>query len=207
MWESHKSGSVRGIKPKKGGYSVYSTNRDGRLRVKTPGVDLVVAGAHIFPGTNIGWYKKVVFSRREKLKIYRNWFRWISKVIKRAEIDILAHPGMRIAQNGIIESFSGNVLDDLGELFTLAAANGVAVELNEACALKMTPEEENTYHHVIGLALKAGRIENIHRLRRPLSGADRKKRLVSENYRQSRSGKKRPVQTQKAALTGPRHAC
>jgi HisJ family histidinol phosphate phosphatase len=134
------------------------TSQDGRAQTEIPKVDFVIGGTHVFPGTDIGWYKKVNFSKKEKLRIYRAWFKWMKNVIKRGEVNILAHPGMLIAQNSIIEKFSGNVLADFEELFSLAKVKGVGIELNEACASKLTAEEKETYPQVVQIAMEKGLI-------------------------------------------------
>jgi len=135
---------------------LLSLERDGRARSSIPEVDFVIAGTHTFPKTNIGWFEKINFSEKEKSRIYKEWFIWMKNIVKRNEVDILAHPGMLISQNNIIKKFDTNVVDDFGELFTLAKENGVNIELNERSFHKLNEEQRETYHYLIKLAIDIG---------------------------------------------------
>lgn len=53
-----------------------------------------------------------------------------------------------------LEEFTGNVLDDFGEIFALAKDKGINIELNEFSSNKLTPAQEQSYHQVIKLALE-----------------------------------------------------
>ena len=89
-------------------------------------LDLVLVGTHVYPGLGKGWHEKLNLTRPQKRKIYSVWFRVMEKILENPLVDVLAHPGRLIAQNGIIEGFGGHVLRDFENLFDGAKENRIA---------------------------------------------------------------------------------
>ena len=117
----------------------------------------VLVGFHGYPGVSRGWFEKVNFTRREKNRIYCRWLKIMHKLIENPKVDILAHPGRIIMQNGIIEEFSGKVLKDFNELAEAAAEYDVAFEMNEELLNRIPTERlQKTYIEVIRIMLNHG---------------------------------------------------
>jgi len=117
----------------------------------------VLVGTHVFPILNTGWHIKINLTANEKNKIYSKWFRTMEKVLHNPLVEVIAHPGRMIMQNGIIKEFDLNVLKDFADLFDGARENNIAVELNENL-FKRCPTEKirESYPDLIRLALEKG---------------------------------------------------
>lgn len=120
-------------------------------------IDVILVGTHTIPGTDKGWYAKIKLTRKEKEMIYHLWFETMEAVLKESCVDVIAHPGRLISQNGIVENFSEKVMKDFEYLFKIAKKRNVAVELNESF-LKMLKNEDRlkSYIEVVRLALSTG---------------------------------------------------
>lgn len=117
----------------------------------------VLVGTHTFPVIEKGWYEKIHLTAEEKRKIYAAWFENMEKIMENPLVDVLAHPGRLLSQNGIIEEFSGYVLKDFELLFEAARKNHVAVELNENIFNVLHTEKlKKSYPYLLQLALEKG---------------------------------------------------
>lgn len=115
----------------------------------------VLVGFHGYPGVSRGWFEKIHFTRRDKNRIYSRWFKIMEKLIENPKVDILAHPGRIIMQNGIINEFSGSVLKDFECLALAAKQYSVEFEINETLLNNIPTEKlENSYPNVIEIMLK-----------------------------------------------------
>jgi HisJ family histidinol phosphate phosphatase len=117
----------------------------------------LLVGTHGFPGLERGWFEKFEITDSEKRMVYSNWFSMMEKVIARGIVDVLAHPGRIIMQNGILEEFDSAVLADFENLFATMLSTGTAFELNEKL-LNYFPTEKlrRTYPDLIALAKETG---------------------------------------------------
>ncbi len=114
----------------------------------------VLAGTHAYPGIGKGWSESLDLTLPDKRKIYNSWFRLMEKVIENPLVDVLAHPGRLISQNGIVEEFSTYVLRDFDDLFTGAKEKGIAIELNEGFLSRCPTERlKKSYLDVICLGI------------------------------------------------------
>ncbi len=110
----------------------------------------VLVGFHGYPGVNKGWFEKLNFTRREKNRIYSKWLKIMHKLIENPKVDILAHPGRIIMQNGIVEEFSGRVLRDFYGIAEAAKQYNVAFELNETLLNNISTKKlQDSYDKII----------------------------------------------------------
>jgi histidinol phosphatase-like PHP family hydrolase len=117
----------------------------------------VLTGFHGFPLIARGWFERVEFSRRDKSRIYSRWFEMMEKLIQNPRVDILAHPGRIIMQNGIIDEFSGTVLKDFDCLAAAAKQYNVAFEVNETLLNRIPTEKlAKSYRNVLAVMLEHG---------------------------------------------------
>ena len=95
--------------------------------------------------------------KADKRGIYSSWFDLMEKVVANPLVDVLAHPGRLISQNGIIEEFDKNVLKDFRSLFSGAREKGISIELNDNAVGGFATERlRKSYPDVIRLALEMG---------------------------------------------------
>ncbi|MDD3927784.1 MAG: PHP domain-containing protein [bacterium] len=117
----------------------------------------VLVGMHAYPGLGRGWAEKLNFTRTDKLKVYRAWFDLMKKIVAHPLVDVLAHPGRLLTQNGVVEEFNGRVLKDFEDLFSGAGEYGKAIELNENMIARLSTERlRRSYKDVIRLGLAQG---------------------------------------------------
>lgn len=117
----------------------------------------VLVSTHAYPGLKKGWHEKLNLTAEEKRKIYMEWFSLMEHLVENPLVDVLAHPGRLITQNGIIVEFNGEVLKDFDRLFTAAKEKGVAIELNESLLGRFATERlAKSYLDVIRLGLAKG---------------------------------------------------
>lgn len=117
----------------------------------------VLVGFHGFPLVAKGWFEKVEFSQQYKNRIYKRWFEMMEKLIQNPMVDILAHPGRIIMQNGIIEEFAGAVLKDFERLAAAAKQYNVAFEVNETLLGRIPTERlAESYKNVLAVMLEHG---------------------------------------------------
>ncbi len=117
----------------------------------------VLTGFHAYPGMGQGWFQNVNFTYKEKKRIYSRWLKIMEKLVENPKVDVLAHPGRLIMQNGIITEFSGSVAKDWQKLAAAAAENGKIFELNEAL-LENIPTERlrKSYLEMFRILINAG---------------------------------------------------
>lgn len=152
----------------------------------------VLTGFHSYPGIDKGWHLPLSLTLKEKRKIYSSWLGIMEKLIENPLVDVLAHPGRIIMQNGIVREFKGNILKDFENLFDAAKAHGVAVELNEGLLSRINNEKlKKSYLDVFRMAvekdikisigsdahamLSVGRFDNLYSVAREL-------KLKKENF-------------------------
>lgn len=117
----------------------------------------VLVGTHSYPNTGRGWCEKLNLTKADKRGIYSSWFDLMEKVVANPLVDVLAHPGRLISQNGIIEEFDKNVLKDFRSLFFGAREKGISIELNDNAVGRFATERlRKSYPDVIRLALEMG---------------------------------------------------
>ena len=117
----------------------------------------VLVGFHGYPGVNRGWHEKLNLTLREKNRIYSKWLKIMHKLIENRKVDILAHPGRIIMQNGITDEFSGSVLRDFQGLAVAAKQYNVAFEINETLLNSIPTEKlQRSYNQIIQTMVESG---------------------------------------------------
>lgn len=117
----------------------------------------VLVGTHAYPNTGRGWCESLNLTPADKRDIYKSWFDLMEKIIENPLVDVLAHPGRLISQNGIIEEFDKNVLKDFRSLFSGAREKGISIELNDNAVGRFATERlRESYTDVIRLAIEMG---------------------------------------------------
>lgn len=114
----------------------------------------LLIGTHSFPGIARGWHETFYMTAFDKKYVYCIWFRMMEKIIERGIVDILAHPGRLIMQNGIIDAFDTAVLKDFEILFAVMKENNTAFEINESLLNRFPSEAlEKSYSDLVQLAV------------------------------------------------------
>jgi len=118
-------------------------------------IDFILAATHQFPGSGYVWHKELNLNSEEKRSLYERWFCWAEKIIQNPLVDVLAHPGVLISRNGIIEKFDDpGILRDFRGLIRLMKLHRVAFEFNEYVFTKLHPRQIETYPFLFKLALE-----------------------------------------------------
>lgn len=138
--------------PKRPGHLIYEDFDKGELLP-------VLTGLHSYTvlGYESGWNQKLNLDASDKRRICKAWFKTMEGLVAHPLVDVLAHPGRILTQNGILREFGKTFLRDLADLFDAAKERGVAVEMNENAFVRFPTERlRESYLDVFRLALDKG---------------------------------------------------
>lgn len=130
---------------------------DGSLMLRDfSGTDVVLAATHLVPGGLGFWFDRPDFPEDERPALARNWIAWIEKVVRRPEVDVLAHPVCEMAACRLAGSFGPSFRRSFARVLQAMADCGTAFELNEAAIGRFSPEEAAGYVELIREARDCG---------------------------------------------------
>lgn len=115
----------------------------------------VLTGFHSWPafGYAGAWDAVLHLDASDKQRIRKIWMKTMALLAANPRVDILAHPGRILTQNGILEEFDRVFLREFEEVLDAAKEHGVAVEMNESAFARFQTERlRESYLDVFRLA-------------------------------------------------------
>jgi histidinol phosphatase-like PHP family hydrolase len=130
----------------------------GSLVINEPsdlGLDLVIGSIHYFPNTKILPHGEEVPEKLQEGAL-KKWRKMLLSMLENNSIDILAHPGIMIANSILKDEWTKPVLDIFCEAAYISKRNAVSWEINELTAKKLSPGLQEGYWQVFKIASDAG---------------------------------------------------
>ena len=129
---------------------------DGRLVVdKRPDLDLVIGSLHFLPGTDVLPHCEPMPQVAPE-QVFERWRDTFLGLTANPIIDILAHPGALIGNALDKTCWVPEVLEVFGQGACLSARNGIAWEVNNLIAVKLSATQRQQYWRIIKIACDAG---------------------------------------------------
>jgi len=130
---------------------------DGSLMLKdVSGAEVVLAATHLVPGGRGFWFDRPEFPAEEKPGLLAAWIGWLEKLVRRPEVDVLAHPACEMAACKLTGDFSPAFREEFAPALRAMADCGTAFELNEAAIGRFSPEEAAGYVELVRDARDCG---------------------------------------------------
>ena len=129
---------------------------DGSLVIdRFDDLDLVIGAIHYFPGTQILPHGQQVPDCLKKNALVK-WRQMLLGLAANPELDILAHPGIMIANAIFTDRWISPALKVFEEAACISKQTGTAWEINELTAKKLSPPLRENYWQIFSIAAEAG---------------------------------------------------